>query len=156
MIWKGIYFNEKRVIGENYLTRYILFECSWFGIYLHHFIGSDHDRALHDHPWKFISIILWGAYDEVHGIDCNGYLVGYDGDLLTKKKHRRIGSFGYRAATWRHRVILTTPEVWSLMLVSGRKRKWGFYPKGKWCWWRKYNTESGICESEIIHTFGKD
>jgi hypothetical protein len=156
MIWKGMYFNERRVIGENYLIRHILFECSLFGIYVHHFLSSDNDRALHDHPWNFISVVLSGAYVEIHGIDCNGYLTAWDGDLLTKSKYRRAGSIAYRPATWRHRVVLKTPEVWTLMVVSGRKRRWGFYPKGKWCWWRKYNTQTGICENEVIYNFGKD
>jgi hypothetical protein len=35
-----------------------------FNIYLHHFLKSDYDRALHDHPWASLSIILKGEYTE--------------------------------------------------------------------------------------------
>lgn len=46
--------------GDLYLTRYFIWKPrnKKFGrIYLHHIIRSDHDRALHDHPWGFVSLI---------------------------------------------------------------------------------------------------
>src|SRR5437660_2113436 len=48
-----------------YLERY--FVCALFGIrfYLHRFVGSDPDRGLHDHPWRWaMSFILRGWYYE--------------------------------------------------------------------------------------------
>src|SRR5271156_1916144 len=42
-----------------------------FNIYLHHFLRSDDDRALHDHPSWNISFILEGAYTE-WGISAGG------------------------------------------------------------------------------------
>jgi hypothetical protein len=35
-----------------------------FNIYLHQFLRSDDDRALHDHPWPWCSILLRGSYAE--------------------------------------------------------------------------------------------
>jgi hypothetical protein len=35
-----------------------------FNIYLHQFLRSDDDRALHDHPWWFVSMMLVGKYRE--------------------------------------------------------------------------------------------
>ena len=35
-----------------------------FGIYLHKFVGDDWSRDLHDHPKRFVSIGLNGAYRE--------------------------------------------------------------------------------------------
>src|SRR5690242_14714107 len=43
----------------------------FFNIYLHHFHRSDDDRALHDHPWLNLSIILQGEYVE-HTIEAGG------------------------------------------------------------------------------------
>lgn len=34
------------------------------GLYLHLFLQSDEDRALHDHPWPWVSLILDGKYRE--------------------------------------------------------------------------------------------
>jgi hypothetical protein len=35
-----------------------------FNVYLHHFLRSDDDRALHDHPWINLSLLLDGCYLE--------------------------------------------------------------------------------------------
>ncbi len=32
-----------------------------FNLYVHHFLRSDDDRALHDHPWPSVSVILAAA-----------------------------------------------------------------------------------------------
>lgn len=144
MIIKCWYFGERREImpqGSKYLTRWILFECPWFGVYLHKFWDSDFERALHDHPWNFISIILKGSYME----HCQNTTV-----------IRHPFSVAYRPATHRHRVELMGEYVWTLMLVSGRKRMWGFWPNGNFCWWRKFNQRNNVCENEILHTYGKD
>lgn len=38
---------------------------SWLSnIYVHHFLRSDDDRSLHDHPFNNVSIILFGSYRE--------------------------------------------------------------------------------------------
>lgn len=48
-----------------YLLRWFLIPRNrWFNIYLHKFCRDDDDRALHDHPWWFVSIMLQGSYVE--------------------------------------------------------------------------------------------
>lgn len=39
-----------------------------FNIYLHKFLRDDDDRALHDHPWFWCSIMLRGEYVEVSAL----------------------------------------------------------------------------------------
>jgi len=57
------------VIGHDglpYLKRwYIIPRNKYFNIYLHQFLRSDDDRALHDHPWFSLSHIIEGSYNEV-------------------------------------------------------------------------------------------
>src|SRR6266705_289172 len=36
-----------------------------FNVFLHHIVESDDDRALHDHPWISLSVILDGSYVEI-------------------------------------------------------------------------------------------
>jgi hypothetical protein len=36
-----------------------------FNVYLHKFLRDDDDRALHDHPWLWCSVLLRGEYIEV-------------------------------------------------------------------------------------------
>src|SRR3546814_20880058 len=53
--------------GEDnpYLRRwYIIPRNRWFNVYLHEFLRDDDDRALHDHPWVNLSILLRGQYVE--------------------------------------------------------------------------------------------
>lgn len=48
-----------------YLERYYLFTAFGWRFYIHHFVASDPDRGLHDHPFaKAYSLILSGWYWE--------------------------------------------------------------------------------------------
>lgn len=46
------------------LTRYFLLRTPFVAVYLHHLHASDEDRALHDHPWSFITFLLSSGYFE--------------------------------------------------------------------------------------------
>lgn len=51
--------------GQPYLERYYLAGFGSYRIYVHRFVGSDPDRGLHSHPWKWaLSIVLAGWYFE--------------------------------------------------------------------------------------------
>ena len=65
-----------------------------FNIYLHQIIRSDDDRALHDHPFSNISLIIKGGYVE-HTIAQGG--VHY-------KTKREAGNVIARLATKAHRL----------------------------------------------------
>jgi hypothetical protein len=130
------------------MTRYILFRCAAFGVYLHHFTRSDHDRALHDHPWPFVAIVLKGGYLEIHNQHEAGHEV-----IETHKP----GAVLIRPAEWRHRVVLPAGRTsWSLTIVGRRKRRWGFYTPSGWCWWRQYDPWKAICEDRVIYEGGED
>ena len=135
---------KRRVIGPEHdplLIRWVLFRSPWLGIYVHKLCRSDHDRALHDHPWPFVSIVLNGSYVEIseHG----------------RTRRKRFGVI-FRRATWRHRFVISNPPVWTLVFVGRRTRRWGFWPEGKFCWWRQYNSATAICEDQVLWTDGKD
>lgn len=82
-----------QVIGghdDPYLLRwYVIPRNPVFNVYLHKFLRSDDDRALHDHPWWFVSLILRGRYDEITDQGA---------------RRRNAGSLAFRPAEWRHRV----------------------------------------------------
>jgi hypothetical protein len=114
------------VIGHGddpYMLRwYIIPRNRWLNIYLHKFLRDDDDRALHDHPWWFVSLMLEGCYVEKTD---EGY------------EHRTAGSIAYRPAVHRHRVILERREngeikpCWTLIVTGRKSRTWGFWcPKG--------------------------
>lgn len=65
-------------------------------VYLHQFLRDDDDRALHDHPWFWCSIVLHGEYVE-HTIVAGG---------IRRVRHRERGSIRV-ASPWRaHRIEL--------------------------------------------------
>lgn len=165
MKWGLFQKREIRINDRPYLDRHVLVQTPFGGVYVHRFRASDDDRSLHDHPWNFLSIILKGEYREIISEDGSYY-------------RRRQGDIAYRKATHRHYVKLVTPEVWTLMIVGPRIRRWGFWVNAdnnpsrftvwgneikkigshiyEWCWWRKYNDKTGLCEDEILKTYGDD
>lgn len=105
-----------------YMVRYKIFRCPWFKIFLHHILRSDEDPELHDHPWNFVSLILWEGYHEV--------LPWRIADVTPRRL--RAGDIVRHRATDAHRLILDRP-AWTLVGVTGKKRAWGFYSlDGRW------------------------
>ena len=80
-----------------YLRRwYLLPRNRVLNVYLHQFLRDDDDRALHDHPWAWLSVLLSGSYIE-HTIAAGGI------------HHRRVRGAGSLkiSGPWRaHRVEL--------------------------------------------------
>lgn len=99
-----------------YAFRWILVLFGW-SLRLHHWIGNDDPRAMHDHPWWFITLCLWGGYTDESE---------QGNDVL------RIGNIRYRPAEWKHRVILgSQKQAWTLLLTGPKVRHWGFYINGR-------------------------
>lgn len=95
-----------------------------FNIYLHRFLHSDEDRALHDHPWVNCSIIIDGEYIE-HSMD----------GVATPHK---AGDVKFRRAVAAHRLELVGFECWTIFITGPVIREWGFHcPKG-WRHWKEF------------------
>jgi hypothetical protein len=111
------FFVIENAVGDPYLVRYRLFRCPWFRIFLHHILRSDEDPDLHDHPWKFVSLVLWRGYVEV-----------LPGDVVRRIRAWNVVRHEARDA---HRLILDRP-AWTMLLVTGEKREWGFHVREGW------------------------
>lgn len=116
--------------GKLYLRRWhVIPRNNWFNIYLHNIVGPDAGRALHDHPWWNISVLLRGGYTET---------IPYYGDnqyASTGPFHhlaRRAFSFVFRRATYAHRLDDPLPNTWTLFIAGARRRVWGFYTPFGW------------------------
>lgn len=101
-----------------------------FNVYLHHFLRSDDDRALHDHPWASLTLMIFGEYTE-HRIA--------DGGI----HHRRVVRFGdllFRASgRIAHRIELHNGPCWTLFITGPRYRTWGFHcPEQGWIDWKRF------------------
>jgi hypothetical protein len=79
---------------------------------LHHFLRSDDSRALHDHPWWFVTIPLSGGYEDVT-----------DDGVETMRRFRPR----FRPAGHRHAVH--TDDCWTFIVTGRKLRHWGFWTK---------------------------
>jgi len=98
--------------------------------YLHLFLRSDDDRALHDHPWANLSVLLRGRYIE-HTIDAGG---------IERRCVYGAGAWRLRlSGTLAHRIELFDGPCWTLFVTGPRYRQWGFHcPKQGWVHWRRF------------------
>lgn len=119
---------------ETYLYRWILLSTRWFKAYLHHFIGEDWSRDLHDHPKRFISIGIWGSYVEYTPIGRTDWS-NENGQIVIARVFRApwIRSF---PATHIHR--LSAKNCWTIVIVLKTEREWGFWHAGRFIHWRSY------------------
>lgn len=132
------------VIGQPdnpYLSRwYLIPRNERYNIYLHRFHRSDDDRALHDHPWGFHSLVLQGNPSEIFYSPQLDELFEAD-KRLTYNRAFSPGELVFRPATHTHRVIIEPEQegrVWTLVITGPKIRAWGFHcPKG-WVHWRKF------------------
>ncbi len=117
--------------GELYLTRYVLYQCKYFGIYVHKFWVSDYPVP-HDHPWNFFSFIFTKGYRE--------HLP--DGTFI----ERGLFSGKFRTANEFHWVELTKGPAWTLFIRFQARRRWGFLTPDGWVDHDEYNHRLGIYE----------
>lgn len=133
-------------IENPYLLRWHVVRWNKFmSIYIHIFVRSDTDEALHDHPWANMSWILDGRYIEWMPYDLKRWPELRD---LTPYI-RKAGDVVFRKASQPHRVELQhlpflqparsiEIPVLSLFVTGPRIREWGFHcPKG-WRHWKDF------------------
>ncbi len=131
-----------------YLTRYAFPRVGWFRPALHVFHRSDADEH-HDHPWPFVSIILWRGYiEETPALfaDLRSREVCVRDGRCVRLSRKWPGMVLFRSATHRHRVELVDgkPAV-TLVIFGKRRREWGFFTAKGWQHWKAYFAERG-CE----------
>jgi hypothetical protein len=96
-------------------------------VYLHHFMHSDDDRALHSHPWLFnVSILLKGRYLEhsPSGVSL-----------------RVAPTFKFRWGAAYHRIeLIDRAPVWTLFITGPKVREWGFRCPQGFVHWRAFTS----------------
>lgn len=102
-----------------------------FNLYFHRFFRSDDDRALHDHPWVNVSILIASEYVEVQPTK----------GATVRRIRREQGSIVMRRPTSAHRVEIDPADsglVYTLFITGPRVRVWGFWCPQGWRDWREY------------------
>jgi len=127
---KAFWVEWKKPLGLThcpYAYRWVL-GLPWFSIRIHHWISSDDARNFHDHPWWFITFVLWGGYTDV-----------------SPAGRARMNQFScaYRPALHRHTVVVDPAGCWTILLCGPEIRDWGFWVKDKFKKMNKYFLEHG-------------
>lgn len=130
---------------DPYLLRwYLIPRNRFFNIYLHKFMRDDDDRALHDHPWPSLSIILKGGY--IEWIFTKPELGAHSKQIGIT---RRRGQFIFRPAHHAHRIELLREmqgnwrkscPAWTLFITGPRIREWGFHCPQGWRHWKEFTS----------------
>lgn len=126
--------------GVPYMRRWWLVPRNrWMNAYLHQVSRDDDDRALHDHPWANVSIVLAGAYREVMP-DWQRATTPHQRvwDVPARTVVRQAGSVVLRRATAAHRLEVHDGPVWTLFLTWRKVRVWGFHCQWGWRPWYEF------------------
>jgi hypothetical protein len=101
-------------------------------VFIHCFWRSDYD-TLHDHPWAFLTLLLFGGYWE---------MTAPDGPDKPRRKRRWYwpGTLLFRPAKWAHAVqIPAGRNCWTLVATGPRHRGWGFWCPSGWLPWKQHH-----------------
>lgn len=151
--WQLFHVNRLGNPDCKYITRWILDLGPLGSLRLHHWYGDDDGRALHDHPWGFLTVCLAGSYMDVtehefcgvteSGDACHYVLPGDTGLLCSQRRDDHPvysvdvlvrGSVRWRPAEYTHTV--RTTGAWTVLWTQPKRRYFGFYVwrKGQRTW----------------------
>jgi hypothetical protein len=131
-------FQHKVIVNcerDPYLIRWYVLRTRFLAIFIHKFVRSDEDRALHDHPWNFLVIPIWRGY-----IEHSQHTSPMVGDTweVTRRVWPILGT-RFRRAEYRHRVeLIQGKPSWSIFIRFTERRTWGFWPKDGFIAWNKW------------------
>lgn len=111
-----IHLNEKLGLPEcPYVIRWRV-EFPLGSVRVHHWLSHDDPRAVHDHPWWFLTFVVKGWYADI----------GPEG-----KYYLKAPAIRFRPASHKHTVFPGPDGAWTILITGRPLRKWGFYKGGK-------------------------
>lgn len=111
--------------GNLHFKRWRFFACPWLRIYLHKICLPDYDAHMHDHPWNFISLILYGGYVEKYSAGPNYENIYHNTN--------RPGKIIKRKRSDVHKIEkLINNSNWSLVIAWGKYKIWGYRVDSGW------------------------
>lgn len=113
---------------EPYLRRWWLIPRNpVFNVYLHHFLHDDEDRALHDHMYVNLSVLLRGAYRE------------HTRAGVRQRTAGTLSGVKMRLPRTAHRIALINRAPCVTLFITGpRVRNWGFHCPQGWRRWQDF------------------
>lgn len=127
----------RRADGTVYLDRWGFAHERIGRVLLHRMDAPDPGRDLHDHPWSFLSVVLWGGYTELRALSREAPGLAAIAERYPSAdrgvvEHRRPGSIRVLRLDECHTITrLHRRRCWTLVVGGPRRRSWGFYlPEG--------------------------
>lgn len=132
---RGLYrrLTLRRSDGVVYLNRWGIATDRTGGVLLHKMDGPDPGIDLHDHPWWFVSIVLWGGYWEYRAeIREAPALARIAEEYASAQRGTPVRRRWLSVQTMRldecHTIFrLRRRTSWTLVIKGPRRRNWGFY-----------------------------
>lgn len=131
-LWRRL--TLRRADGDVYLDRWGIAHERIGGILLHRMRAPDPGIDLHDHPWWFASIVLWGGYTELRADVRDAQVIARAAERFPAtamrgvEVERRPGSIRTMRLDECHTVAtLRRRSSWTLVIRGPRRRSWGFY-----------------------------
>ena len=105
-----------------------LLQCFNLSARVHHILRSDDDRAFHDHPWTYLTLVLRGGYTEHKPMfDKSGICIGNSTEWIGP------GRLVMRQADSWHRLELPSGQTaWTLFMTGKYRQRWGFMVNPRW------------------------
>lgn len=130
----------RRADGQVYLDRWGIGDDRIGRVLLHRMNAPDPGVDLHDHPWWFVSIVLWGGYTELRAEtrDASQWArIAEAAAVPTVRRgfeeERRPGSVRVMRLDECHTITeLRRRRSWTLVVGGPRRRRWGFYLPDGW------------------------
>lgn len=105
----------------------------WLGsVFIHKMSAPDPGNELHDHPWAFVTIPLWGGYverraDAEHAREDHCYITF---NRTVRQEVRRPLIPRRMKLSEAHTIDrLRRKHAWTLVIAGRVKREWGFYTR---------------------------
>ena len=83
---------------------------------VHHWLASDDRRAVHDHPWWFLTFVVKGGYTD------------FNPERVDELKAPAVR---FRSSFHQHTVHPWPGGCWTIVVTGRKKRDWGFWD---WSW----------------------
>lgn len=136
----------RRYDGQVFLDRWGIEHDRIGGVFLHKMSAPDPGKDLHDHPWSWVSIVLWGGYTEERAPTREAPVMAEiaarwpDTSGPGAEGHRSWLSVRSLRLDECHRITaLDRRTCWTLLVHGPRQRSWGFYLPTGWVDERTYD-----------------
>lgn len=152
----------RRADGRVYLDRWGIEHKRIGGVFLHKMSAPDPGIDLHDHPWWFASLILWGGYSEERCMTRLAPRIAqiYESRGMEKrgrKVRRRWLTIKTLGLDECHRITeLCRQTCWTLVLHGPTRRKWGFYLPTGWMHWQEYDRTVRVHRRDLFADISSD